>query len=305
MHPPQADIIHNRAVDRRVVFVLSSERSGSTLLRVLLGNHSRLIAPSELWLLHFESFDEWRANYPLAIDSLVELLEMVGSPTCKGQIEKQCAGWSTADVMRWVLQQVPQSAYLVDKTPAYANSRQSLERTAPFAHAYAWLIRHPLGVIDSHSRYMARRRRMEMGMAGRIWAALRTLLPHRRDTAEHSGVADRETRWREQNERIRSFLHDYADLPCARILFEELVQSPQESLNRLCQVVGVEFETEMYKPIVNRPVQDGLGDPTFGKYAAIEPRVAYAWRKRYSENLLDSATKRLLHEVVNDNLGCS
>jgi hypothetical protein len=42
------------------VFILSGARSGSTLLRVILGSHSRLYAPPELPLMHLEARAETR-----------------------------------------------------------------------------------------------------------------------------------------------------------------------------------------------------------------------------------------------------
>ncbi len=45
---------------RRALFVLSPPRSGSTLLRVMLGGHPRLFAPPELELLEFDTLAERR-----------------------------------------------------------------------------------------------------------------------------------------------------------------------------------------------------------------------------------------------------
>src|SRR5262249_50082495 len=46
-----------------VILILSSTRSGSTLLRVMLGGHERLFAPPELELLGFESLGQRRAAF--------------------------------------------------------------------------------------------------------------------------------------------------------------------------------------------------------------------------------------------------
>ena len=46
----------------RAVFVLSAPRSGSTLFRAMLGGHSRLFAPPELFLLNFDTLAD-RKNW--------------------------------------------------------------------------------------------------------------------------------------------------------------------------------------------------------------------------------------------------
>ena len=48
----------------RAIFVLAPPRSGSTLLRVLLGGHPRLFAPPELELLNFASLAARREAFP-------------------------------------------------------------------------------------------------------------------------------------------------------------------------------------------------------------------------------------------------
>ena len=52
------------AKNRRAIFVLSPPRSGSTLLRVMLGGHPRLFSPPELELLGFGTLAERRDAFP-------------------------------------------------------------------------------------------------------------------------------------------------------------------------------------------------------------------------------------------------
>ena len=48
------------ALTEEVVFLLSAPRSGSTLLRAMLGGHPELFCPPELFLLEVDSLGEWR-----------------------------------------------------------------------------------------------------------------------------------------------------------------------------------------------------------------------------------------------------
>jgi amino acid adenylation domain-containing protein len=61
--PPLAPTLAAEPRNRPAVFVLSPPRSGSTLLRVLLGGHPQLFAPPELELLTFDTLAERRAAF--------------------------------------------------------------------------------------------------------------------------------------------------------------------------------------------------------------------------------------------------
>jgi LPS sulfotransferase NodH len=65
---------NHHGTSARFLFILSTERSGSTLLSVLLGAHHNVIAPPELHLQAYSTFDEWRQQYPSAMKSLCFLL---------------------------------------------------------------------------------------------------------------------------------------------------------------------------------------------------------------------------------------
>ncbi len=62
----------------RFIFILSPERSGSTLLSAMLGGHRQIVAPPELHLLRYPTLRAWRAGYPAAVPSLEGLLETLG-----------------------------------------------------------------------------------------------------------------------------------------------------------------------------------------------------------------------------------
>ena len=49
--------------DNNVAFILSPPRSGSTLLRVLLGSVNSILAPPELELLRFDSLQDWSTHF--------------------------------------------------------------------------------------------------------------------------------------------------------------------------------------------------------------------------------------------------
>jgi hypothetical protein len=204
----------------RMVLVLSSERSGSTLLRVVLGEHSRIVAPSEFFLMRYPDYRTWRSQKPVAIESLLEYLRLVGSPRTVAEIDATCQGLSTAEVYRWLLSALPRGMFLLDKTPAYANSLDTLRRSLALDPYYIWLIRHPLAVIESHVRIKAKR-----GRAHR----LRALRESVRNWAEPLFGARnarmsplerlRELKWLLQQSNIRDFLSSVSDTQKSSVHF--------------------------------------------------------------------------------------
>lgn len=287
--------------DPGLIVVLSSERSGSTLLRVMLGEHSRVYAPSELFLLRYADYDTWRAEKPVAMLSVLDFFRQIGRPTTADAVDRACAGRSTLECYRWLLGFLAPGTFLVDKTPAYANDLATLLRAEALQPFYVWLIRHPLGVIESHLRLDERRRRRR----GRGWHALGgwlltgiNRLQHRL-TGEMSPLArEREVKWVLQNANVRHFLEQ---VPRGRrhvVRFEQLVREPAATLAELCAAIGIALEPAMARPETRtRRMHPELGDVNFHRHDGIDPEVVERWRARYHERRLRYDTVRLMREV--------
>lgn len=115
------------------VFVLSSVRSGSTLLRVLLNSHSRIRAPHEMHLrtLHVQLSRDFTAEAMEALElDKAELEHMLWDRVMDLELAR-----SGKDV-------------IVDKTPANTLIWPRLHRCWPNAK-YIVLLRHPGAVITS------------------------------------------------------------------------------------------------------------------------------------------------------------
>src|SRR5215470_12200396 len=91
----------------RLLLILSSERSGSTLLRVMLGGHSRILAPQELFLMRYPDFDTWRARKSVAMESLLELFDLLELPQTEASIAGTCKGMPMVDVYQWLFDFLP------------------------------------------------------------------------------------------------------------------------------------------------------------------------------------------------------
>lgn len=112
---------------RAPVFVLSSIRSGSTLLRVILGSHSRLYAPHELHLgsvsARLTTWYSRNAMAELGFDE-TELTDMLWDGMLAEAL--RASGKTT----------------LVEKTPAHVFMHRRLARVWPDAR-FLFLLRHP------------------------------------------------------------------------------------------------------------------------------------------------------------------
>jgi len=135
IRPRQRPILpdrHVRLVDSPV-FVISSQRSGSTLLRVLLNSHSQIRAPHEL---HLDSL-----QVQLGTDYAGEIMGELG------------LGRTTLEHLLWdrVLDhELSRSGkgIIVDKTPSNALIWPRISSAWPNAR-YLFLLRHPGSVLES------------------------------------------------------------------------------------------------------------------------------------------------------------
>jgi hypothetical protein len=273
----------------RFLFVLSTERSGSTLLSLMLGANSRLIAPPELHLLAYPTFDAWRQKYPEAMRSLSSLLASCGLAADEQSIEKQFGGWSTESIYHWIAaQESTRSLIIVDKTPKYSRDLGTLQRTARFDPFYVWLLRHPLGVAASRiDLRLEKRRQRNTRLVPRLRYPLFRL---RGSLRKREQVWTEVAYWMEANTRIEEFLATAAPVRKRRVHFEQLVKEPHAVMDRLCRWLGITIEPAMFDPRAHIPagMHQKLGDPKVYRHATVDRSAADSWRRQYPERLLDA-----------------
>lgn len=280
----------------RLILILSSERSGSTLTRVVLGEHSAIVAPQELFLMRYPTYAAWRELKPVAIESLLEFFRLVGAEKSEEDVARACRDLTVHEVYRWMLGHLGPGQRLLDKTPAYANDGETLRRSVALEPFYVWLIRHPLGVIESHVRLKLRdrhtpdlrgvARRLKDGFRNAAAAATDNLVPLARQ---------RETKWVVQQTIIREFLATVPAERRVRIYFEDLVRDPEATVRTLCKAMDLELEPAMLDACgARREMNVHLGDPNFHTHDRIDPATADGWRRYYSEDALTFETRRLM-----------
>lgn len=279
---PQAAVMQASRPD--AVFLLSSPRSGSTLLRVMLAGHSQLFCPPELHLLPFETMADWHAAIAGAhMDEgvLRAVMERFGltAEAARARVEDWVA--TRRQVGEVYRELAPEGRILVDKSPSYAADRAVLERAeALFARPlYVHLVRHPLAVMESVVRT-----RMDR------------MLGHDGGDAE----AFAQTMWRDQNRTLEAFLAGVDPARRHVLRYEDLVRAPEAAMRALAGFIGVGFEPALLTPYEGERMTDGvharslsIGDPNFASHSTIDPALAETWRETMRDRTLSAETARL------------
>jgi amino acid adenylation domain-containing protein len=282
------------------MFVLSPPRSGSTLLRVLLGGHPKIFSPPELELLRFRTLKTRTSGFSQAtafyleglVRALMELRNWSADEALDWVKHAEELDTSTQDVFR-ELQQFCDGKLLVDKTPSYALENETLERIensfdSPF---YIHLYRHPCGMINSFKK-----------------AHLDQIFFRHDHGLSPSQLA--EVIWTISHQNI---LHQLSGIPQSRqvcISFEQLVRNPEFELRKVCRMVGVDFKREMldlYRDSKSR-MTDGLraesrmiGDVRFHEHRQIDASIADSWKEEWSLDDLSSRAKGTWFTLNRDN----
>ncbi len=277
----------------RAVLVLAPPRSGTTLMRVMLGGHPGLFSPPELELLTFNTMAERRAAFS-GRDSfwregvLRAVVELRGcSPAEAEALVEACerGGWSTRRFYGWLQEQMG-GRMLVDKSTNYPLDPGVLRRSEevfeePF---YIHLVRHPYGMIHSFEE-----------------ARIDQLFFRRAHSFGRRELA--ELVWTLSHRNILDFLGGISPQRRHRIRFEDLVRDPESELRRLCAALGIEYHPDMADPYADphgerrSRMTDGLyeqgrmiGDMKFHEHRGVEAGTAERWREAYSEDFLGEPT---------------
>jgi len=248
-----------------VALILSSARSGSTLLRVMLAGHPALFCPPELHLLMYPSLRGREAGLPSPHfgkglqRALMELCAL-DAPAADARVAALLADDLSIPATYRLLQELAHPRLLVDKSPSYAERIETMESAlAIFAETrLLFLVRHPYAVIASYVR-------------NRIGAMARS--------PEQDPEAQAERHWVTHNRNILAFLARTGH-PAHRLRFEDLVASPELSLRAACAAIGVDFQPEVLVPYDGGArMIDGVGDPNLHEHDRIEPELGDAWRR--------------------------
>jgi len=271
------------------LFILSTPRSGSTLLRVMLGGHSALFAPPELELLGYNDLKQRRealsGRHSFWQQGTVRALMQLRGYT-RAEAEQEMARYEddamTTQEFYRVLQQGAGASMLVDKTPSYAMDSETLRHSElEFdGPVYLHLTRNPYGMIHSFEE-----------------AHLEQIFP--RFPQPFTGRKLAEMIWTISEQNILSFLETVPAQRQRQIEFERLVREPEAVMREICNWLGIGYEAGMIEPYLEKQkrMSDGvyevgkmLGDIKFHEHKTIEQRTAESWRSDYREEFLSEET---------------
>ncbi|MDJ0835201.1 MAG: amino acid adenylation domain-containing protein [Acidobacteriota bacterium] len=284
---PQRTFDHRGPRNPSAVFILCPPRSGSTLLRVMMGGHPRLFAPPELALLDFDTMARraeaysgpdffWGEGAKKAIMSLFK----IDADEAEARIDRCIAeNWSTGRFYN-LLQEAAAPRILVDKTPGYALQAQILARAETlFENArYIHLLRDPRAVIASFRE----------AHLDQIFA---------RGNHNYRGAVLGELVWTTSHRNILDFLQNIPEERRMALRFEDLVTRPEDAMDRVCDFLDLKPNAAMLDPYQGDRMTDGprlesrmLGDLKFHNYTYIDPSAADRGHQFHNQRALGQPT---------------
>jgi amino acid adenylation domain-containing protein len=272
VEPGRAAAPQNGDAPAGVVFLLSSPRSGSTLLRVMLAGHPQLFCPPELHLLPFRTLGERQARLHgtylgEGLERALMELRGVDSAVARRQTQELVDRDAGVDEVYALLARLAGPRLLVDKSPSYAAESAILARAEELfvAPRYLCLVRHPYAAIESFLRL-----RMHKLLGA--------------DAADPRVIA--EETWTSSNRHILDLLVGAAADRCHLVTYEKLVQDPAAVLGEVCEFLGMPFHPAVLKPYEGQRMTDGvdaaslgIGDPNFLDHSGIDASLAESWKR--------------------------
>jgi len=224
-------------VDDRILFVIGSPRSGSTMLARMLGSHSAIYGRPEPHLLtplahlgYFAKVDKAPYDAVLAAESTRQFVADL--PGGEQDYVDACRAY-TDTLYERMLATKPGKSMFLDKTPAYALVLDFIGRIYPRSK-YVVLTRHPLAVFSSYA---------ESFFNGDYAAA-----------HAYNPILERYV------PAIAKFLRADA-VPIRHVVYEHLVADPQGQLRGIFAFLGLAHEAQAVNYGENQPAEKGLGDP--------------------------------------------
>lgn len=223
----------------KFTYILGNPRSGTSLFRLMLNAHPRVVAPPECGFIqwNFSSFSsadfsdshqrslfadavlasKKMETWGLQKKQLLESFNQVSSPNYQSLCEAVFSAYAAASNQK----EQPQVA--VDKNNYYLDYLEEINRAMPHA-SYLHLVRD---VRDVAVSYLEIERKKHKGQYA----------PKLATTAEEIAES-----WCENNERTRAFLADKKHLI---VRYEDLLVRPEIELARVANFLGISYNSQM------------------------------------------------------------
>lgn len=202
------------------IFVISAQRSGSTLLQQMLGRHPLIATESEPWLVlpliyarrtqgiwaEYDAFDN-RRGWKEPLEVFLERTDAVN-------LFDECVRTFVNTIYAHASNKAG-AVYFLDKTPRNYLITDDLRRIFPNAKL-VYLLRHPLAIFSSL-----------LDSTNGDWKAVFSSPGRRMDLMRAPGMISRAVR---------------REIDPITVRYEELVATPERVMPRLCEKLGVDFD---------------------------------------------------------------
>jgi protein-tyrosine sulfotransferase len=219
------------------IFILSAERSGSTLLRYIIDTHPEICSPAEIYLgqlcqdLYWVTYYTAGAVANVSSETEKELMVL-------GEVRRIVSG-----VMDKYAQAKNKQMWC-EKSPANLHNLNVLERVFPDGK-YVCLYRNCMDVVHSQ---------MEANRQG-FWPALAKYVHRHPDNI----VAAMVENWIDRAQELMTFEREHPK-KCFRLKYESLVYEPVANLNAMFDFLGVEWDASLLDSVFKSKHDLGNGD---------------------------------------------
>jgi hypothetical protein len=273
------------------VFILSPPRSGTTLLRVMIGGHEKLISPPDMELLPFENLLDRRKFYSnernkFRLEGLTRFTMEIYScdyEHAESIVKEYEEQKLTTKEFYKIIQDRIYPALLIDKTVTNALHLEVMEKAEEYFQnaIYIHLTRHPCGMINSFSE-------IKLG---------EVFFPYNH---KYTDAKLAEILWTLCHRNIIEFLQKVPKSRQIRVSFETLLNEPETTMRNICRLVDVQYDDQMLKPYKEqkkrmtdpaKKYSRMLGDVKFHSHKIIDKNVAERWRGSINEATIGEPTK--------------
>ena len=255
------------------IFLLSAQRTGSTLLQRILATHSQINTSPEPWLLlpmiYALKKEGVFAHYhhPYLARGVAEFCE------CLPEQKK-----TYFDAIRIFAESLYEKAakgnrYFLDKTPAYDLVAREIVEIFPEAKIIV-LLRNPVASLASSLKLWGQGKWRLFPSYDNLVTGLKNLLE----------VAIK-----------------YRDRICV-VNFEDLTKKPEREVRRISDFLHLEFESEMVSGFKSVSFKGKMGDPTADRYSTISTAPQEKWKTTMNTPFRKAWVKRYLNYLGKENL---
>jgi len=224
------------SMEERLIFLIGTPRSGSTLLARMLGSHSAIHNRPEAHLLtplaHLGYYGTVQ-KAPYDPFNVTEAIHDVVADLPRKEADYLDACRAYTDVIYSRLLTGSGKDLFLDKTPAYALVLHFITKLYPKAR-YVVQTRHPVAIFSSYASSF---------FDGDYKVA-----------QNHNPILNRYV------PAIARLLRD-RPVPLVHVRYEDVVRAPAAALEAICTFLGLPFEPGMVEYGKHEHVEKGLGDP--------------------------------------------